>query len=74
MNDEYDFTGATRGKFHRADAQLIPPVHLDPDGLADLSARAEARGISLSSLVNTLLKKDIELIRAARPDRVQGRR
>jgi len=65
MNDEYDFSGATRGKFYRADAQLIPPVHLDPDVLADLSSRAEARGVSLSSLVNTLLKKDVELTRAA---------
>ncbi len=65
MDDEYDFTGATRGKFYRADVQLIPPVHLEPDVLADLSSRAKARGVSLSSLVNTLLKKDIELIRAA---------
>jgi hypothetical protein len=32
--------------------------------LAYLTARAEARGISLSELVNTLLKKDIELIEA----------
>lgn len=65
MKDEYDFTGATRGKFHRGDAQLIPPVHLEPEVLADLRSRAQARGVSLSSLVNTLLKKDIELIRAA---------
>jgi hypothetical protein len=65
MIDEYDFTGATRGKFYRADAQLVPPVHLEPDVLADLRSRAEARSVSLSSLVNTLLKKDIELIRAA---------
>ncbi len=65
MNDEYDFSGATRGKFYRADVQLIPPVHLEPEVLADPSSRAQARGVSLSSLVNTLLKKDIELIRAA---------
>ena len=65
MKDEYDFTGASRGKFHHPDAQLIPPVHLDPDVLADLTARAQARGVSLSSLVNALLKKDIELIQAA---------
>jgi len=44
---------------------LTPPVHLDPDVLAFLTARAEARGVSLSELVNTLLKKDIELIEAA---------
>jgi hypothetical protein len=33
--------------------------------LDHLSERASARGISLSSLVKTLLKKDIELIDAA---------
>jgi hypothetical protein len=42
-----------------------PPVHLDPDVLAFLSARAQARGIPLNELVNALLKKDIELIEAA---------
>jgi hypothetical protein len=30
-----------------------------------LTARAQARGVTLSELVNTLLKKDIELIEAA---------
>ena len=33
--------------------------------LAFLTARAEARGVTLSELVNALLKKDIELIEAA---------
>lgn len=65
MKDEYDFSKAVRGKFYRADAQLIPPVHLEAEVLDYLSARATARGTSLSSLVNTLLKKDIELIEAA---------
>jgi predicted HicB family RNase H-like nuclease len=31
-----------------------------------LAARAEARGITLNALVDQLLKKDIELIEAAR--------
>ena len=65
MNDEYDFTDAERGRFCRPDAQLIPPVHLEPEVLDELRSRAEARGVSLSALVNTLLKKDIELIQAA---------
>lgn len=65
MKDEYDFGGAARGKFYRPDVELIPPIHLDSEVLAELKPRAEARGVSLSSLVNTLLKKDIELIRAA---------
>lgn len=65
MKEEYDFTGATRGRFYRPDADLVPPVHLEPEVLADLTARAKARGVSLSALVNALLKKDIELIQAA---------
>jgi predicted HicB family RNase H-like nuclease len=66
MKDEYDFSKAERGKFYRHDVQMIPPVHLDPEVLSYLAARAEARGTSLNDLVNELLKKDIELIEAAR--------
>ena len=62
MKDEYDFSNAERGKFYRPGAQLIPPLHFDPEILSYLSARAEARGTSLSELVNELLRKDIELI------------
>jgi hypothetical protein len=65
MKDEYDFSTAERGKFYRPGAQLIPPVHLDPEVLSYLDARAEARGMSLNNLVNELLRKDIELIEAA---------
>jgi hypothetical protein len=65
MRDEYDFSKAQRGKFHRPGAELVPPIHLEPEVLAFLAARAAARGVSLSDLVNTLLKKDIELIEAA---------
>jgi len=65
MKDEYDFSKAERGRFYRPDAALTPPVHLDSDVLAFLAARAEARGVSLSELVNALLRKDVELIEAA---------
>jgi hypothetical protein len=65
MKDEYDFSKAKRGRFYREDAMMAPPVHLDPDVLAFLTARASARGMPLNELVNALLKKDIELIEAA---------
>ena len=65
MKEEYDFSGAVRGKFFRPGAQLVPPVHLEPEVLDYLAARAKARGTSLSTLVNELLKKDIELIEMA---------
>jgi hypothetical protein len=66
MKDEYDFSNAERGRFFREGARIVPPVHLDPEVLEYLVGRAAARGISLSSLVNTLLRKDIELIDAAK--------
>ncbi|MGO9484162.1 MAG: hypothetical protein ACLPX9_06220 [Rhodomicrobium sp.] len=66
MQNEYDFSRAQRGKFYRKGAELVPPVHLEPEILKYLQARADARGTSLSQLVNQLLKKDIELIETAR--------
>ncbi len=65
MKEEYDFSKAKRGKFYRENATLVPPVHLEPEVLQYLQARAEARGTSLSQLVNDLLKNDIELIEVA---------
>jgi len=65
MKDEYDFSKAERRKFHRPNAELAPPVHLDSEVLAFLAARAQAHGVSLSELVNALLKKDIEMMEAA---------
>lgn len=66
MKNEYDFSAAARGKFYREGACLVPPVHLEPEVLDYLVARASARGVSLSTLVNTLLKKNIELIDACK--------
>ena len=66
MKDDYDFTGAERGKFYRKDAELVPPLHLEPDVLRYFLSRAQARGSTLSELVNQLLRKDIELIEAGR--------
>jgi predicted HicB family RNase H-like nuclease len=60
MKDEYDFSTAERGKFPREDARLSPLIHLDPEVFDYLSKRASAQGVSLSSLVNTLLKRDVE--------------
>jgi hypothetical protein len=65
MKDEYDFSKGERGRFYRQGATLAPPVHLDAEVLAFLTARAAARGVPLDELVNLLLKKDIELIEAA---------
>ncbi len=63
MRDEYDFSKGQRGKFYRQDVDLLPPVHLEPEVLTYLTERAKTKGVSLSALVNQLLKKEIELIK-----------
>lgn len=57
MKDEYDFSNAKRGKFYRTGAHIRLPVYLDDRVLKDLQERALARGISISELVDELLKK-----------------
>ena len=63
---EIDFSGARRGQFFSAGAQLNLPVYLDQKVQAALAALAGAKGVEYSVLVNDLLKKDIELIEMAR--------
>jgi hypothetical protein len=62
MQDEYDFAGGQRGKFSRADVQLIPPIRLEPEVLKYLTQLAKEKDTTLNILINQLLKKDIELI------------
>lgn len=66
MKERYDFSKGVRGKFYQPDATFRLPVYLDEKVQAYLAARADAKGMDLSELVNDLLKKDIELIEAAR--------
>ena len=66
MRDEYDFSNAERGKFHRKNAVLQLPVYLDPEVREYLAARAKAKGIEVDQLVDELLRRDIELIEAAK--------
>lgn len=66
MPDEIDFSKGSRGKFFKPGTALNLPVYLDAEVQAYLSARAKARGVEVGQLVNELLRKDIELIEAAR--------
>jgi predicted HicB family RNase H-like nuclease len=62
MRDEYDFSKGERGKFYNPDAQFNLPVYLEAEVLNYLTAKAKAKGVELNTLVNDLLKKDIDLI------------
>jgi hypothetical protein len=63
---EIDFSKGQRGRFFRAGVRLKLPVYLEADVQDYLAARAKTLGIEVAQLVNELLKKDIELIEAAR--------
>ena len=62
MKSEYDFSKGTRGKFYRADADFRFPIYLDEAVQSYLVAKAESKGVDLSTLVNELLRKEIDII------------
>ena len=64
MKDQYDFSKGVRGKFYHPNAVFKLPVYLDEQVQGYLAAKADAKGIDLSELVNDLLKREIEMIQA----------
>lgn len=66
MKEHYDFSKGTRGKFYKPDAVFRLPVYLDEKVESYLAAKADAKGIELSDLVNDLLKREIDIIEAVR--------
>jgi hypothetical protein len=66
MPPEIDFSGGVRGKFNRPDAGLSLPVYLDAEVQAYLARIATQKGMSLSTLANDLLRKDIAILETAK--------
>ena len=66
MPAEVDYSKGARGKFYHPGAKFNLPVYLDDQVQTRLTALASAKGVDLSTLVNDLLRKDIELIEMAR--------
>lgn len=62
MKKEYDFSKGIRGKFFRKDLKLRIPIYLDTALQKQLERIASKKGQDVQSLVNKLLKKEIELI------------
>jgi hypothetical protein len=63
MKDEYDFTDAEQGKFYRPLEELDIPIYLDKE-VKDFfikKMRNKSGQSSLGEVVNSLLKKDIEI-------------
>ncbi len=61
MREEYDFAKAERGKFHRPDAKFNLPVYLDAEVQTFVQAIAEKRRTDLSTVVNQLLRGDMQI-------------
>jgi hypothetical protein len=59
---EIDFRGGTRGAFFRSGSTLHLPVYLDAELQTRLSLLASKRGVDLSTLVNAMLREDIDVI------------
>ena len=66
MKDEYDFSKRERGKFHRPDAELHIPVHLDKDVADFLQKVAEQKGVEVDSIVNEWLRRSIRSVESAK--------
>ena len=64
MRKEYDFSKGERGKFYRPDIKMNIPIYLDEDVSIFIEKIASKKGIDRSSLVNELLRRDIEIAEA----------
>ena len=63
---EIDFSAGTRGKCHRPNTRLNLPLYLDAELQAALAALASRKGVTLSDIVNDLLKKAIAVQKVAK--------
>ena len=66
MKGERDFSKAERGKFYRPDAKLNLPVYLDDEVLSFVEGIARKRKTDLSSVVNRILRTDMQLAETVR--------
>lgn len=60
MRDEYDFSKGERGKFYQADVELNLPIYLEKEVLAFVEEIACKKNQNLSTVVNQLLRSDMQ--------------
>ena len=66
MKDHYDFSAAEKGKYYRPIEELDIPIFLEEEVRKQLTMIAASSGKDISSLVNELLNKDLEIIGTAK--------
>ena len=64
MKKEYNFSTAEQGKFYRPIDELEIPVYLDKDVEKFFYQRAVGRNIDLKQVVDTVLRKEMDLLKA----------
>jgi hypothetical protein len=64
MKKEYDFSKAEQGKFYRPIEKLEIPVYLDKELKAFYTKKAMKKNIDLNKVVNTILRKEMEMLKA----------
>jgi hypothetical protein len=63
MKKEYDFSKAEQGKFYCKPENMKIPVYLDSTLESFYSERARKRKIDMGTLINTVLRKEMDLVR-----------
>ena len=64
MKKEYDFSKAEQGKFYRPIKKLEIPVYLDKELKEFFTKKALKKNIDLDKVVNTILRKEMEMLKA----------
>jgi len=63
MNKDYDFSKAEQGKFYRPIEELEIPIYLETEIKDFYSKKALHKDIALNEIINTILKKEMELLK-----------
>ena len=66
MKKEYDFSQGERGKFFVKDAKFNLPVYLEDEVFTYIEGIAKKRKTDISTIVNQLLRSDIQLVEAVK--------
>jgi hypothetical protein len=66
MKKSYDFSNGERGKFYHKDAKLNIPVYLESETLSFIETIAAKKKTDVSTIVNEMLKTDMQLINQAK--------
>jgi hypothetical protein len=65
MKKEYDFSKGERGKFYNKDAKFNLPIYLSDDTMSFIETIAKKRKTDISTVVNELIKREMNIIEYA---------